>query len=188
MSYPLKNNGNIWCNTEIGKAKIFLTHLTSVFQPHQDINNPKFTEEIQNSLTNPLLVYLSSKAFSPNEILNCKLSFFLRRSPGFDLITAEIARQLPKKAIILLTFIINSILRFPYFPLQWKVSIILLFSKSDKPTEYPSSYRPISLLPFFSKLCEKLKRIMPIINEKQILLDTQFGFRNSHPIIHQITV
>jgi hypothetical protein len=46
MSYPLKNNDNTWCNTEIEEAKMFRTHLASVFQPHQDIKNPKFTEEI----------------------------------------------------------------------------------------------------------------------------------------------
>ncbi|VVC34751.1 Reverse transcriptase domain [Cinara cedri] len=187
-SYPLKNNDNTWCTSDIGKPELFRTHLACVFQPHPDIFNPQFTEEVKDFLTTPLPVYLPPKAFSPNDISRCILSFPLRKSPGFDLITAEIARQLPKKAIIFLTYIINSILRLTYFPLQWKLSIIILFPKPDKPIENTSSYRPISLLPFFSKLCEKLilKRIMPIINEKHILPDTQFGFRNSHSTIHQI--
>ena len=187
-SYPLKNNDNTWCTSEIGKAELFRTHLATVFQPHSNISNPQFTEEVKDYLTTPLPVYLPPKAFSPNDISRCILSFPLRKSPGYDLITAEIARQLPKKAIILLTYIINSILRLSHFPLQWKLSIIVLFPKPDKPIENTSSYRPISLLPFFSKLCEKLilKRIMPTINEKQIVPDTQFGFRNSHSTIHQI--
>jgi len=51
-----------------------------------------------------------------------------------------------------------------------------------------SSCRPISLLPFFVKLLEKqiLNRIFPIIKEKKLIPDTQFGFREHHSTIHQI--
>lgn len=79
----------------------------------------------------------------------------------------EVARQLLKKAIIQLTHILNSILRFSYFPLSWKTtSVITLIFKPGKPPDIPSAYRPISLLPLFVKLCEKLvlKRISPLVN------------------------
>ncbi|KAL4153931.1 hypothetical protein QTP88_001764 [Uroleucon formosanum] len=62
-------------------------------------------------------------------------------------------------------------------------------SDSDQPDpDNPSSYRPITLLPFFSKLFEKLilTRIYPIIKEKKLIPDTQFGFREHHSTIHQI--
>jgi len=44
------------------------------------------------------------------------------------------------------------------------------------------------LLPFFAKLLEKLilNRIFPIIKEKKLIPDTQFGFREQHSTIHQI--
>jgi len=73
-------------------------------------------------------------------------------------------------------------------PLQWKVSVIILFPKPGKPPDIPSSYRPINLLPFFAKLCEKLiiKRISQFVNDKNIIPHTQFGFRNKHSTIHQI--
>ncbi|KAL4121826.1 hypothetical protein QTP88_014259 [Uroleucon formosanum] len=111
-----------------------------------------------------------------------------RKSPGHDLITAEIARKLPDKAIIHLTHIFNAILRISHFPIQWKLATIILFPKPNKPIDNPSSYRPISLLPFFSKLFEKLilTRIYPIIKKKKLIPDTQFGFREHHSTIHQI--
>jgi hypothetical protein len=58
--------------------------------------------------------------------------------------------------------------------------------KPGKPTDSPNSYRPISLLPFFSKVFEKLtlKRLIPIIDTN--LPDNQFGFRNNHSTIHQV--
>jgi len=73
-------------------------------------------------------------------------------------------------------------------PLQWKVSVIILSLKPSKPPDIPSSYQPVSLLPFFPKLCEKfiIKRISQLVNDKNIIPHTQFGFRNKHSTIHQI--
>jgi len=98
-------------------------------------------------------------------------------SPGFDFIKAEVTRNLPKRAIVYLAHIYNSILRLSYFPLLWKFSNIIMTQKPNKPPDSTSSYRPISLLPFLAKILERLllKRIAPIIAEKQILPDYQFG-------------
>lgn len=64
---------------------------------------------------------------------------------------------------------------------------MLLFLKPDKPLDDTSSYRPISLLPFLSKIYERLilKRMTPYIVRNNILPKTQFGFRSSHSTIHQ---
>lgn len=52
----------------------------------------------------------------------------------------------------------------------------------------PSSYCPISLLPTFAKLFEKLilHRITPLIEQHNILPKSQFGFRPKHNTTHQI--
>jgi hypothetical protein len=57
-----------------------------------------------------------------------------------------------------------------------------------KPAEEAKSYRPISLLPILSKLCEKifLTRIQPTLQEKGIIPDHQFGFRQKHATIEQV--
>lgn len=166
INSPLKKEDNTWCKTDKEKSELFRSHLTKVFQPHHDIVNNVFEEHIENSLISPLPLYLPPKPFTPGELQYYIKLFPLKKSPGLDLITAEVARQLPKKAITHLTHIFNSILRLSYFPLQWKTSIKILILKPGKPPESPSSYRPISLLPLFAKLCEKLvlKRISPFIN------------------------
>jgi hypothetical protein len=43
-----------------------------------------------------------------------------------------VARQLSNKVLIHLNHIINSILRLSYFPLRWKVSVIILIPKPGK--------------------------------------------------------
>lgn len=63
-----------------------------------------------------------------------------------------------------------------------------MIPKPDKKHEDPSSYRPISLLPVTSKILESLiiSRLMPIIKEKQLIPDHQFGFRHYHGTIDQV--
>lgn len=77
-------------------------------------------------------------------------------------------------------------LRLTYVPILWKFSIIIMILKPGKPPDSPESYRPICLLPLFSKLFEKLilKHIMPIIGSK--LPHHQFGFQNKHSTIQRV--
>lgn len=54
--------------------------------------------------------------------------------------------------------------------------------KPAKPENIVSSYRPISLLPAFSKIFERilLRRLLPILEAKNIIPEYQFGFRQQH--------
>jgi len=135
-----------------------------------------------------LLFQCTPRAFHISEVeFNIKKNT-PKKSPGFDLTTTEVFKHLPRRTIIFLTQIYNSMHHLSYFPILWKYSIIILILKPKKPADCPSSYRSISLLPIFSKLFEKLlfKRILLIIDEAKILPDSQFSFRNSHSTIHQI--
>jgi hypothetical protein len=60
--------------------------------------------------------------------------------------------------------------------------------KPGKPLENVPSYRPISLLSSLSKLLEKLllKRLKPFIEEKNLISEHQFGFRNKYSTIDQV--
>lgn len=89
------------------------------------------------------------KFITPNEVKNTILKYPNKKSPGFHLITAEVTKCLSTKSIVLLTYIINAILRLSYFPSLWKFSQIVMFAKPNKRPESPDSYRPKSLLPFF---------------------------------------
>lgn len=74
--------------------------------------------------------------------------------PGYDLITKKVLKELPQKALRFITILLNAILRLEYFPAQWKVTQIILISKSGKEPEEIKSYRPVSLLPILSKVFE----------------------------------
>ena len=88
----------------------------------------------------------------------------------------------------LMTIIFNAILRIQYFPKLWKLAQITMLPKPGRNPRQTASYRPISLLPVFSKILEKIiyDRIKPIIGKKKLIPDHQFGFRNKHSTIEQM--
>lgn len=61
--------------------------------------------------------------------------------------------------------------------------VILLFKAGDR--QLQTNYRPISILPCFSKIYEKVvyKRMMSYILNFNILNKNQYGFRNKHSTI-----
>ena len=63
-----------------------------------------------------------------------------------------------------------------------------MLHKPGKDPHQTASYRPISLLPVFSKILEKIiyDRIKPIIETKKLIPDHQFGFRNKYSTIEQM--
>ena len=111
-----------------------------------------------------------------------------KKAPGFDLITGEVLQQLPRKAIVKITKLINAAFRLKYVPRLWKVADVIMIPKPGKPLHDAASYRPISLLPVMSKLFEKLliKRLKPIIERKNLIPNHQFGFRSKHSTIDQV--
>ncbi|VVC44231.1 Reverse transcriptase domain [Cinara cedri] len=183
---PLKRSDNTWAINDSDKSDIFRHHLDSTFRPHADILSSNQIRKVNNFLSCPLPMSLPPKHIRPNEIIYTIKKSARHKTPGFDLITSELASQLPKKAILFLTRIYNSMIRLTYFPALWKFSIIVMIPKPGKPPDTPSSYRPISLLPFFSKIFEKLilKRLIPIVESNTP--NYQFGFRTNHSTIQQV--
>jgi len=88
-----------------------------------------------------------------------------------------------------LTYFFNLCLRTAVFPDKLKVAIIAPIYKTGDKDQF-NNYRPISLLPIFSKILEKIMHItlMTFLNDNDILNPFQFGFRKQHstymPIVH----
>ena len=74
------------------------------------------------------------------------------------------------------------------FPQSLKVGRITpVFKKGD--SQIFDNYRPISMLPIFGKLFEKLiySRLYSFLTSKGIIYDKQFGFRKNHSTSLQLT-
>lgn len=111
---PLRGTDNSFDISGSKIAEVFISHLAKTFQPQENIlwiyypQHVGYVTFLDSSLRNAH----AEKYFIPNQVKNMILKYSSKKSPEFDLITAEVARCLPKKTIILLTNIFNAILRF----------------------------------------------------------------------------
>ena len=67
------------------------------------------------------------------------------------------------------------------FPHELKVAKVIPLFKSNDPMVF-SNYRPVSVLPLFSKILERLmyNHLLSFVNKCQLLYEYQFGFRCGH--------
>ena len=73
------------------------------------------------------------------------------------------------------------------FPDELKIAKVIPLFKSGKRHDL-SNYRPISILPLFSKIFEKLihVRLTSFFDTNNVLSENQFGFRRKHSTVHAL--
>jgi hypothetical protein len=79
-----------------------------------------------------------------------------------------------------LTHIINFSITHGIVPNEMKIAHVILFKSGDR-TLF-TNYRPISILPSFSKFLERViyNRMLKYLNKNSILSENQYGFRKNH--------
>ncbi len=108
-----------------------------------------------------------------------------KKSTGYDNVSNYVVKCIRASISIPLTIIINHGIRTKEFPDEFKIAKVMpIFKKGD--TESMTNYRPISLLPTFSKVFEKVieKQLRQYMYENNYLSKNQFGFRKNHETSH----
>lgn len=98
---------------------------------------------------------------------------------GVDGIHPTFIKVLLPQLLPFITFIFNKILTSSCYPLKWKIAKVIPLPKSR------SEYRPIAILPFLSKVFERLihNQITHYLDTNNLLTDRQSGFRKKHSCI-----
>lgn len=108
-------------------------------------------------------------------------------SQGHDNISSKLIIDSINETALPLSHIINLSLSTGIVPTHMKTAkVIPIFKTGD--SESFNNYRPISLLPAFSKILEKVvySQTMSFLNKFNILYNLQFGFRKKHSTFHPI--
>ena len=86
-----------------------------------------------------------------------------------------------------LTLLINQSIQQGVFPAELKIARVIPLYKGDN-NQLIHNYRPISVLPFFSRILEKnvVKYVLRFLDDNNILYEYQFGFRKHHSTSHAI--
>ena len=98
--------------------------------------------------------------------------------PGWDDISPRIVKQTYKCLLEPLVHISNVSILHGVFPNELKIAKVIPLYKGGE-SKLLVNYRPVSVLPVFSKLLERLMydRITEFIDENEVLYNLQFGFR-----------
>ena len=111
------------------------------------------------------------------DIIKIINKFNSNKGPGNDNIGNFIIKKVANEIVKPLTMIFNLSISTGIVPEMLKIAkVVPIYKKND--AEKFSNYRPVSLLPCFSKILERLvfNRCVEYIDIHEILNDKQFGF------------
>ncbi|MEE8341005.1 MAG: reverse transcriptase family protein, partial [Candidatus Neomarinimicrobiota bacterium] len=102
-------------------------------------------------------------------------------SCGYDCISTNFMKNNKEVLVPPLTFLINQSLSTGQFPDKLKIAKVTPVYKKDSPNQI-DNYRPISLLPAFSKVFERImhNQLNEYFSSNHLLYDSQYGFRPAH--------
>ena len=117
---------------------------------------------------------------NPDEILKI-ISKLKDGAPGHDEFKLNDIKSVLNSLIQPLTYVTNLSVSQGIFPDELKKAKIIPLYKANDPMVF-NNYRPISLLPLFSKILERImyNRIIKFINKHKLLYKYQFGFKKDH--------
>jgi len=116
-----------WAKSDKEKAELFVEHLSEVFSPHNNDQDPDLERDLTTEKQSPE----NLQAFTLREIKNEIRKLNSRRTPGIDLITIQTLKKLPY-GFLNLTYIFNAKLRLDYWPTSLKRAQIIMVSKPGK--------------------------------------------------------
>jgi hypothetical protein len=161
-----------------------MSTITNAFNDYFVNIGPSLAQSIPNTSKNPIdyIRASASRSMYLTPVTELEITNIIREmrdcAPGPDAIPSAILKETATIFIPVLTQIINLSFSEGVFPNDMKcANITPLFKFGDKTSI--NNYRPISLLPSFSKIIEKCmsKRLLAFIDEHSILYKYQFGFR-----------
>lgn len=93
------------------------------------------------------------------------------KAPGYDEFTGELIKAVFNMNKDLFVDILNTIRKTSKFPDLWKRTVVVLIPKENKDLHYRENYRPVSLLPVWGKVLDKLitNKLMSYLEDNSIL-------------------
>ena len=130
---------------------------------------------------------LSSLDFNEDEILKIIRALNIHKTHAHDDISIRMIKICDKSLLKPLTILFQNSTKSSCYPVIWKRSnVIPVHKKNDK--QLLENYQPISLLPIFGKIFEKIifDRLYNFFLQEELLNPNQSGFRTSDSCVNQL--
>ena len=120
------------------------------------------------------------KPVTKSEVFKVLMSLKRSKSPGIDNIPPGTVKDAAKVIVHPILHIINLSLTTSTIPREWKVARCVPIFQSGNAKEF-DNYRPISVLPVFSKILERVvhNQLYEYLENNKFLSSQQFGFRRN---------
>ena len=140
----------------------------------------KKNSRFQDYLKNPQKANFNFKETTPDEIVKIIKNLSIKKSSDIYDIAPNFVHLSAQPIAQLLSIIFNRSFKEGIFPDKLKTAKVIPLHKGGS-TLSTSNYRPISLLPIFSKIFERLayNRLIEFIEKNEILSKYQFGFQKN---------
>ena len=149
--------------------------------PTMSSNIDQTDTNFQSYLPPPCINSIFLNPVCTQEIIGIVNGFENSKAPGIDGINSSILKKCIHLISEPLSFIFNLCLSNGVFPDSLKMAIVTpIYKSGDKAIS--TNYRPISVLPVFSKILERLiyDRTYNFLQKNNILHPNQFGFRKNY--------
>lgn len=144
-------------------------------------NSPEETDGVDSyTLQCSLSSSIMFAPTSPCEIFKIIQDLCNQAAAGYDEVKALPLKYTAHIASSILTHIINKMFETGYFPDELKIARVTPVYKGGGETEI-NNYRPISVLPMFSKIFERVinDRLTNFFEKHQIINNAQYGFQKN---------
>ena len=151
-------------------------------------NNAKLNEDSVTEEVNEVLKKSIPPVFSFTEVNEAQVIKMVKsiktNACGVDGISAFFLKLGITYSVYAFTNIINTSIIYKKFPSRWKNALVKPLPKINNPS-CASDYRPISLLPAFSKVLEKLiaKQMIEYLKETNYFDNLQSAYKSSHSTV-----
>ena len=137
----------------------------------------------QLNLFKQILIVFFCRPTTPEEIVSLLRNIKSNTSSGFDKVEPHIMREISPQMTPLLSHIFNNSFSTGVVPRQLNIAKVIPIHKNNDPNNF-CKYRPISILPCFSTIMERLmyNRLERFLNQSHIISEVQYGFRKNIPL------
>lgn len=183
--YKLTVNGKT-VDDPLNIAELFNEFYTNIKENNDNTSNNRNNKKCMKDVTKNIPINSNSlyiKPTIPKDIWSIIKLLKNTNSSGHDGITTQVIKSVADIIAPILSHIINLCIEQGKYPNKLKVSIIKpLFKKEDR--ENMNFYRPIALIPIFSKIFEKViyNSLYSYLEKFNLLAPQQKGFRQNKTI------
>jgi len=183
--------------TDEEKCKIFADRMANTFKESPDAGQ-KFDE--QNFIK--VNEYVNAKKYEQEYTSREKEIKFIKTkdvkkaisrlnskmSLDHNKISNKLLKRVSPSLYIVLAKLFNMFLTSDYLPQDWLNSTIIMIGKKTDDKSNPKNWRPISITSCLMRLFERimLKRLTKFLDENNIIIDSQSGFRKKRATIDNI--